>query len=64
MQISQAREYVGCNCSVTWMDFTGAEQTTVIKVHNLQFVPLYGAYLVGDSEELNLEKVTSIRSLD
>lgn len=64
MQVSEAREFIGRNCSVTWKDRRGTEQTTVTRVNDLTFVPLYGAYLIGDSEELNLEKVTNIQTLD
>ncbi len=64
MQISEAREYIGRNCHITWRDRSGREQTTVLRVNDLTFVPLYGTYLVGDSEELNLERVTSIQVMD
>lgn len=64
MQVSEAREYIGDHCSVTWRDRRGQEQTTVIKVHDLMFVPMYGTYIVGDGEELHLEKVTDIRRLE
>ncbi len=64
MHISEAREYVGKHCSVTWMDRYGREQTTNFRVNDLTFIPMYGAYLVGDGEELSLEKVTRIQTMD
>lgn len=64
MHISEVREFVGKNCSVTWMDRFGREQTTILRVNDLTFIPLYGAYLVGDGEELNLEKVTRIQTVE
>lgn len=64
MQVTQARQFIGRNCSVTWTDRTGAEKTTELIVKDLLFVPLYGAYLVGEGEELNLDKVSDIQPVD
>lgn len=64
MHISEAREYVGRQCNITWVDRLGQEITTRLRINDLMFVPLYGAYIVGDSEEVSLEKVTRIQPLD
>lgn len=64
MTIPEARPYVGRNCSVTWKDRHGKEQSTRLKIENLSFVPLYGAYLMGDVDDVCLDKVTGIQPLD
>ena len=64
MTIPEAKTYVGKNCSVTWKDRRGIEQSTRLHIEDLTFVPLYGAYLVGDIEDVCLDKVTRIQPLD
>lgn len=64
MTIPEARAYVGRNCSVTWKDRLGREQSLNLHVEELTFVPMYGAYLVGDIEDVCLDKVTRIQPLD
>jgi hypothetical protein len=64
MTIPEAKPYVGRNCTVTWKDRRGIEQSTRLHIENLTFVPLYGAYLVGDIEDVCLDKVTRIQPLD
>jgi hypothetical protein len=64
MRIPEARQYVGRNCWVSWTDRTGRAHTKVLKVEDLQFVPLYGAYIIGDSEEVLLDKVTQIQPVE
>jgi len=36
----------------------------VLKVEDLQFLPLYGAYIIGDHEEVRLDRVTQIQPVD
>ena len=64
MTIPEAKQYVGRNCWVTWTDGLGQEHSKVLHVEDLQFVPLYGAYIVSNAEEVRLEKVSQIRALE
>ncbi len=64
MTIPEAKSYVGKNCSITYRDRHGAEQCLTTHVHEVTFVPLYGAYLVGDIEDVCLEKVTKIQQIN
>jgi len=64
MTIPEARPYIGKDCSVTWKDRHGMEQSMKLHIEDLTFVPLYGAYLVGDIEDIYLDKVTRIQPLD
>ena len=64
MTIPEAKQYVGRNCWVSWTDRHGHEHSKVLRVEDLQFRPLYGAYIIGDTEEVRLDKVTEILALD
>lgn len=62
--IPQAKQYLGRNVSVTYRDRRGDMHTKSMHVHDVTFVPIYGACLVGDTDDIWLEKVTSIRAID
>ena len=64
MRIPEARQFVGRNCWVSWTDRWGRAHSKVLRVEELQFVPLYGAYIIGDSEEVRLDKVTQIQPVE
>jgi hypothetical protein len=64
MTITEAKQYVGRNCWISWTDRTGQEHGKLLQIEDLQFVPLYGTYLIAETEELRLEKVTDIRPMD
>jgi hypothetical protein len=64
MTIPEAKPYVGRNCDVTWKDRHGNTQSMTTHIHEVTFVPMYGAYLVGDVEDIFLDKVTRIQPLN
>jgi len=64
MTISEAKQYIGRHCWLRWSDRQGRERTKVLHVRDLQFIPLYGAYIIGDTEEVRLDRVTRIRVVD
>lgn len=64
MKIVDAKQYLGRHCAVTFHDRSGEEVTKNLHVHDVQFVPLYGAYLIGDIEDVCLDRVTSINTLE
>jgi hypothetical protein len=64
MKIPEAKQYLGKNCTVTFLDRHGEEITRNLHVEDVTFVPLYGAYLIGDIEDVSLERVTSICAHD
>ncbi len=64
MYIPEAKQYLGRQCTVTFKDRRGDEITKNLHVHDVQFVPLYGAYLIGDIEDVCLDRVTSISALE
>lgn len=64
VNINEARQYLGKNCAVTFLNRQGDEVTRRLHVNDVAFVPLYGAYLIGDMEDVSLERVTSIDTID
>ena len=64
MHIPEVKQYLGRNVAVTYRDRNGQELTTNTRVHDIQFVPMYGGCLVGDIEDIWLERVTQINALD
>ena len=64
LTIPEIRRLIGRDCAITWRDRLGVEHSKVLHLHDVSFVPLYGAYLVGDVEDVSLERVMSIQPMD
>lgn len=64
MQIPEAKNYLGRNCTVTYRDRHGDQHTQTLHVHDVTFVPMYGGCLVGDIEDIWLDRITNISALD
>jgi hypothetical protein len=64
LRIPEAKQYLGKRCTVTYLNRHGDSVTRDLHVEDIAFVPLYGAYLIGDVEDVCLDRVTSISSLD
>ncbi|MGC8861867.1 MAG: hypothetical protein ACP5R5_03725 [Armatimonadota bacterium] len=64
MRIPEARQYLGKRCSVTYLNRHGDQVTRNLHVQDVAFVPLYGAYLIGDVEDVSLDRITGISPLD
>lgn len=64
MYIPEAKQYLGRNVSVTYRDRHGDSHTKSLHVQDVTFVPMYGGCLVGDIDDIWLEKVTNISTLD
>jgi hypothetical protein len=60
MLLSEAKAYIGKVCSICWRDRTGAEMVTVSKIYDATFVPLYGGYVVTDSDDIRLDRISSM----
>ena len=60
MTVTEARQYLGKRCVVTFLNRQGEEVTKNLQLHDVAFVPLYGAYLIGDIEDVCLDRVTNI----
>jgi hypothetical protein len=59
--ITDAKKFIGQICSVKWTDRAGQEMAVVSKIHDVTFVPLYGGYLIADTEDIPLDKLTEIQ---
>ncbi|OFX14310.1 MAG: hypothetical protein A2Z18_11190 [Armatimonadetes bacterium RBG_16_58_9] len=64
MNIPEAKRYLGRQCAVTYRNRHGDQVTKNLRIHDIEFVPLYGAYLIGDLEDVCLDRVSAIDSLD
>lgn len=64
MRLPEARQYLGKRCAVTFLNRHGDEITRSLQVHDVAFVPLYGTYLIGDIEDVCLDRVTNISTVD
>lgn len=64
MTVTEARQYLGKRCTVTFLNRQGEEVTRNLQLHDVAFVPLYGAYLIGDIEDVCLDRVTNISISD
>lgn len=64
MTVTEARQYLGKRCIVTFLNRQGEEVTRNLQLHDVAFVPLYGAYLIGDIEDVCLDRVTNISISD
>ena len=61
MTMPEAKRYVGKNCCIWWTDRLGREHSRVLQVEAVKFVPLYGTYIICETEEVRLDKVSQIR---
>ncbi|MCX8053938.1 MAG: hypothetical protein N3B12_09025 [Armatimonadetes bacterium] len=64
MRIPEARQFLGKRCAVTYLNRHGDQVTRNLQVQDVTFVPLYGAYLIGDVEDVCLDRITGINLLD
>lgn len=63
MTLADAKTLIGRMCSVTWVDRRGAERNLVSRVHDVANVKMYGAYLVLDCDDIQLDRVTRVHLL-
>ncbi len=61
MAISEVKKYVGQKCDVLWLDRTGREIHVISMIHDVTFVPLYGGYIITDTEDIRLDKVVAVQ---
>lgn len=64
MLIPEAKSYLGRSCTVTYRDRHGDHHSKTMRVDDVTFVPMYGACLVGDIDDIWLDRVTSISAVE
>jgi hypothetical protein len=60
VQLSEAKEFVGKVCSIRWQDRSGKEQLVVSKIYDATYVPLYGGYLITDTDDIRLDRICEV----
>jgi hypothetical protein len=59
MNIQDAKTFVGMPLRLTWTGRKGDEQTDLVYVFNVGFVPLYGPCLITDKGEIRLDRIVA-----
>ncbi len=60
MGITEAKKLIGKVCAVEWLARNGEGMSAVSRIHDVTFVPLYGGYLITDTEDVRLDRIVSI----
>lgn len=60
MGITEAKTLIGRLCSVSWLDRKGQEMRAVSRVNDVRYVPLYGGFMVMDSEDVRIDRITAV----
>lgn len=64
MSITEARTYVGKLCHIRWHDRTGQERELLSAIYETAFKPLYGGYIVTDTDEIPLDQITHLSLIE
>ena len=60
MGITDAKQFIGKKCAVRWVDRGGSEVDTVSTIHDVTYVPMYGGYVITDTEDIHLDKIVAL----
>lgn len=60
MKPSEIKDCLGKRCIITFINKQGDEIIRKLNVQDITYVPLYGDYLIGDVEDICLDRVTAI----
>ena len=60
MVITDAKKLVGKVCAIEWLSRSGEEMHAISKIHDATYVPLYGGFLITDTEDVRLDRVIEI----
>ena len=63
MSIQDAKTFIGMPLRLTWTGRKGDEQSDLVYVFNVGFVPLYGPCLITDKGEVRLDRVVTFESV-
>lgn len=64
MFVPDAKQYLGRNIAVEFRDRHGNLHIRSLHLHGVSFVPIYGGCLIGDSEDIWLDSVISIITIE
>ena len=60
MLLNEAKTFIGKKCSIRFKDRNGQEMSVVSYIYDTIYVPLYGGYLVTDSDDIRLDRVCNV----
>ncbi len=63
MNPTELKSYFGKHCRVTVLDRHGDQASRNLQVHDLTYVPLYGNYLIGDVEDICVDRILAINAV-
>ncbi len=63
MNIQEAKSFIGSPLRLTWTGRRGDEQSDLVYVFNVGFVPLYGPCLITDKGEIRLDRVVAFEGV-
>ena len=62
MKPSELKPYFGKHCRITFLDRQGDQASRNLQVHDITYVPLYGNYLIGDVEDICVDRILAINA--
>jgi hypothetical protein len=62
--LPEAHTYIGKKCEIRWRDRAGNQQTTIAPVCDVTYVPLYGAFLITELDDIRLDCIQSLRPVE
>lgn len=60
MKPQELKNCIGKRCEITYLDRLGNRTRRKLQVQDTVYVPLYGDYLIGDVEDICLDRVESV----
>ena len=60
MGITDAKKLVGKMCDILWVNRQGNEVQTLSRIYDVTYVPLYGGYVIADSDDIRLDKIIMV----
>ena len=64
MTMHDAQKMIGKYCRIHFHDAMGVEKIESMIIEDLQSVPNYGNYFIGDTKDIKLDEIVSIRVID
>lgn len=60
MLLAEAKSYIGRVCTVRFLDRSGQEHSISSKVYDATYVPMYGGYIVTDTDDIRLDRIVTL----
>ncbi len=63
LEIKEAKQFVGCNVALTYLDRRGLEVRELAQVFQVAFVPMYGPCLLTTIGEIRIDRVVTCEAV-